>query len=1283
MKRKTVLLSVIISCMLVSAASGQSGREFRRSAVHNGNLIRTVFSNWGVIGQPRDQGPRGAWIHPNNGYIGDVSPIIGAEVKWLNPDNGDTTVFHSVVVCPVERPTNRREESPEGIPWGFEPVSGFFNETQESIAISTNPGSWPPFWPDKMTDSEDPGWQGAWNGYFGKNVFNADQESYFVMDDNGDIEFNDPNNNASNIGFRPDPNDATRNGLGIEVKVRGMQWQQFLAADCIFWLYEVTNKSTTDYDRVVFAMLVGTYVGVTGTDDSPQEYDDDFSFFDVEKDLTYTADFPDNNSRNPSWVGDVGVVGYAFLESPGNPFDGIDNDGDADDNPLFPATGPLFTEEDFEPVVFYANEEIVIIDNEYKRTVVTVESQPKNYTTRGKIIYLVPGETELAEGNIIKDSQGQDIVNPNAYDGIDNDLDGLIDENFYLHYRQVRKDTEGNTLIDKLNPVRYKDYRNGLGVYDLLIDERRNDGIDNDGDWNEEFDDVGADGKAGTGDIGEGDGFPTPGEPNLDHVDVDESDQIGLTSFEYFTPAGDVTLGDDEDMWNRLRPGFFEVPKSIVNNRPTQGEDGDFTYGSGYFPLRAGETERFSLALIYGEGGGKQMDLTDLLKNRKTVQKIYNSDYRFPQPPEKPTLRAVPGDGQVTLYWDRKSEYSVDPVLKIKDFEGYKIYRSSDFAFDDVRSITNADGIVEGYIPLAQFDVSNGVKGYFQARGDLYQDARGYSFNLGNDTGLRHSFVDTDVKNGQTYYYALVAYDKGDENSDIFPSENTKFISILSTGEVVTDVNTVQVVPNAETAGYVPPPSGIKIEGSGDASGEIYYEVVAKDEVTGNSYEIQFVDTRNDGIDNDGDWDPAADDIGSDGNPDVIDEDGTQNNGLPDPGEPNLDQNDDDEYMVPMTSGYTVKKLEPVTESFIPNDTISVELKNQNLIEGTVSVVDEDGHSINPANYQIDYADGKIRSVTYGGLLGQFYTITYEYYPVYRSPYIYGSPFESESFDADVFDGVRLSFNNNWLIDQIDSLSGWNVDLGLSYTMAPIETQLDPYTILRGFRHPGDYRIIFYNEIVDTSASMYGALAIPTDFRVYNATDKVFVDFIYVEIDSDNKLSPKDELIFIEKNGRGEDVFTWDIYFYSRKDTIFTFEAGDTLKVSYRKPFRKGDLYSLTTTKPEISDDMARSGLERIKVVPNPYVAATAHENPLPPNITSGRGVRKIDFIHLPAEAKIHIFTSRGGHVITLQHDGNIEDGTVSWNLKTKENLDVAYGIYFYVVESKFGKKSGKLAIIK
>ena len=53
----------------------------------------------------------------------------------------------------------------------------------------------------------------------------------------------------------------------------------------------------------------------------------------------------------------------------------------------------------------------------------------------------------------------------------------------------------------------------------------------------QDSDDIGADGLANTGDSGESDGIPTDGEPNFDSTDPNESDQIGLTSFEYFVNA--------------------------------------------------------------------------------------------------------------------------------------------------------------------------------------------------------------------------------------------------------------------------------------------------------------------------------------------------------------------------------------------------------------------------------------------------------------------------------------------------------------------------------------------------------------------------------------------------------------------------------------------------------------------------------------------------------------------------------------------------------------------------
>ena len=121
--KKNIILILSLILLLVIPLFGQSGREYRRSAVMRGNLVKSVFGNWGVIGQPQEKGTRGAWIHDNNGYIGDVSPIVGAEIEMEGMDP-----FHSVIVCPVSRPTQQHELSPAGRYWGFEPVAGYFNE---------------------------------------------------------------------------------------------------------------------------------------------------------------------------------------------------------------------------------------------------------------------------------------------------------------------------------------------------------------------------------------------------------------------------------------------------------------------------------------------------------------------------------------------------------------------------------------------------------------------------------------------------------------------------------------------------------------------------------------------------------------------------------------------------------------------------------------------------------------------------------------------------------------------------------------------------------------------------------------------------------------------------------------------------------------------------------------------------------------------------------------------------------------------------------------------------
>jgi hypothetical protein len=90
--------------------------------------------------------------------------------------------------------------------------------------------------------------------------------------------------------------------------------------------------------------------------------------------------------------------------------------------------------------------------------------------------------------------------------------------------------------------------------------------------------------------------------------------------------------------------------------------------------------------------------------------------------------------------------------------------------------------------------------------------------------------------------------------------------------------------------------------------------------------------------------------------------------------------------------------------------------------------------------------------------------------------------------------------------------------------------------------------------------------------------------------------------------------------------------------------------------------------------------AATFEPNPFG---VQGRGDRRIEFRNITKGCTIRIFTVRGDLVRTLIQDGS-NDGYVTWDLRTKDNLDVAPGLYiFHVDGGSAGNHIGKFAIIK
>lgn len=1322
MKKILAIIIFIFVCSTSKLHSTSKGNSLSRAKNnHSGNKVRTTFYNYGLIGrwtsEPEDIG--GEWpINSGHEYIGDVGHMVGSEFKDLDGNEKKSVIT-------IDNP--RGSEFNLDTHWGWEPLPGYNNPDTTLVAMShmgpsENPdyknNTWPNQWPDKLEDPLDPGWPDSWNGYFGKNQKNAEQESFFVMDDAQDAEF----------FYYPDSNDLQRRGMGLRCTQRGLQWNHILAEDVLFWLYDIKNISDYDIEKMVFGYIVGTITGGDG------DSGDDWADFEKEDDIAYSYDNGTDLETGLGGVGasgwsPVGLAGYAFLESPGNPYDGIDNDGDGSDG-----SGLTLSEDIFSARTYNIGDTVVVINYQtYERTLISMPAEGIIVQKSDKEYAFLPGSSlEEIPRNLIDDN-----------------LNGLIDENngasveiapgvfedLYLYFDPISG--EG---------LKYIDYFNGIGLSNNLIDESREDGIDNDGDWNIATDDVGIDGMPGSNDLGEGDGVPTsgrgtelPGEPNIDKTDVDESDQIGLSSFYYFNFGVGPQMNDDNRLWEEMLPGYF--------NNAVSNTDADFLFSSGYFPLQKDLTERFSISLLFGD------NLPDLIRNKQTVQTIYNQNYNFAKAPDLPTLSSYAGDGYVTIYWDNAAEFSVDRITG-EDFEGYKIYKATNTQFTDAGVVTDAFGTAKFNIPIKQYDQINEYEGFFPGHVD------GIQFYLGSNDGLVHSWTDTNVINGHRYFYAVTAYDHGSIEKEILPAETSKFVTMDRGGNIITGKNVISVIPDAPALGYIPAPDEkfVYPVATPIGTGTLKVKTIDPSKIPdNNTYRIYFKDTKMNGIDDDGDWSVEIHDVGSDGcsdsfedgfggcndeanldaedlnqdnwndcgsdgvcnqdepgfnpieNPDPNNDDydynmnptgnennnrydlgeNTEANGFPDNGEPNIDESDLEEA-IPITTQFMILNI--TNESDLDtvvfwNDNLDsdlgqfdgmvLEIQNQNTIR-----LDQERSHFYPQT-DTDYSFN-ISPFNFGGIETQGV----------RYPRSYGIVFSDTAIHKTLPVVVKRTNGQNLTIDS-SRANFYIIDLDnpdLNIDIAMIDQSWSYYSLATGL--PDSVPI---DSIINSKFYLN-----PDQFNDFNIIDTVLgtwsdIGFapssfgsnyaLKVTLAKPGHFSYSDRIIILE-NVKDTSIVTWNIT--PGHDNISGQKApshGDTLSLFMTKPFSSADVYEFVSEGHSLEEKNIDFLSKNIKVVPNPYIVAASWEGQNP--YADGRGPRSIHFTHLPPQCKIQIFTLAGELVNTLIHDTSIDDGSYEWNMLTKDNLDISYGLYFFHVEpinseiNSFTPHLGKFAVIK
>ncbi len=311
-------------------------------------------------------------------------------------------------------------------------------------------------------------------------------------------------------------------------------------------------------------------------------------------------------------------------------------------------------------------------------------------------------------------------------------------------------------------------------------------------------------------------------------IDETTGREKGLTTMHLFLYSEDAQ--SDEQAYNDQMAVGVDPPDNVDPNPDdwtqtpnSYGPDITFVFASGPFLMPPGKSLVFTIADVLGA------NKSDALSNAGLAQILYNNDYRAPEPPPEPYVRAVPGDGKVTLYWDAfPSESGTDRLTGNNRFEGYRIYRSDDRGITWGTPITDINGTVIGYVPLAQYDLADGINGSDPLAPELY---------LGDDTGLQHSYVDRNVINGYEYWYAVTAYDSRDEFGvvTIRPLENSRKNNPDIEGD-----NTVRVVPRPAVAGYEDAQVSEVQHSQGVSDGTIEVEILDPALVTGDNYRVTF-----------------------------------------------------------------------------------------------------------------------------------------------------------------------------------------------------------------------------------------------------------------------------------------------------------------------------------------------------------------------------------------------------------------------------------------------------------
>ncbi len=1229
----------------------RSAFEQRRKSILDANNMRATYHNYGFAGRASGQDEL-VYEYPKNTnrwYIYFMSIFTGSEVRNQGGSGAET---FPVVVAPDYR-TNPQT----GASWSQNPITGYYNEDSEEVARSDRgPGSplgntWPETWPDKLGDETDPGWAGKWNGFFGKGIFNADQEFFYRS---GDDQYKRYINN-SNTRYQPDQTDPDRGGLGLIMDTRILAWTQNLIANVHFNIFEIRNDASYDYDKVSFMLWTADWVG-TPSDDRP--------FFDQQRATAYFTDTRPTASPAEFDGTSIGVAGIRFLETPGNAIDGIDNDGDADNyitgsvvydprnpdlvDPLLVTNGgfftdrsivlneiiPLFTPASFTERTIQPNQPIVLIDDNGNRilTRYPVSDVPVIVRSQGRELILPPNGLVVREDTL----QGRHL---NLFD---DDLDGIIDENQPNHLTLSRFQANGQLIT---RPVRHINYLY-IGFYDNIPAYPAADTIQRGlivpNSWIRERMNTNAAFREKV--ISYQNALKELYRNRLDTSQFDHYFQNELTS----APMIDESREDFFDNNQDWRAADDDVGIDGVEGTGVRGE-GDGFPSSGAFTAFPGESN---------------IDKTDVRETDAIG--ITSATFR---PAGGLNLQGSDVDVWQTHMLPGRFGTAPDASQDTDQF-----ITSSFFPLQR--------GSIERFavaVTIAQANTPTNAADIELVQSQLNQAFNAYDANYQFATAPPPPIVRAVPSNGRVTLYwddaAEFVFDRYLDRIGQNPNNFEGYKIYRATDPALLDARTITdgrgnlqfLKPIAQFDAV----NGIRGNHPVDINGLDYYlgndsglqrYYIDTDVINGRQYYYAIVAFNN----------------------------GAAPAGIAPSESPiNLSINPDGT----LTAGVNVVSIIPTGQSagYVGPQPPAV-TRTAGSATGQVLVDIVDPRMLKENNtYRVTFRDTTVNGETYG----YAYSLT----NITTNTVLLANRQSLEGQDSPVVEGLRLVVRNSGSASKLFE-RGWRTESGLPAEVTVVSETVTGSEKSYMIRFEGQAGASRSQELmVSESGNDVKLPSLQTNFSILDAESFRPVPFairksltvpgvdvasgaLTAYFDSKSQINSSDEILILNDQGK----IAYKLTFHPHQtDRVFRAMNGDQVELIQSGNFTSADVYEFTIGSANMAKEdltLASQNLQNIKVVPNPYIVTNISERR--PTPVRPQQERQLHFINLPARCTIRIFNVAGQLVQTLNVNNSIDNGRYVWNMLTKDNLDLSYGVYIYHVEAPgVGETTGKFAVIK